>query len=59
MKKMYTQKIIPVRIDVEMHRNLRNLAHLTEISMAEIIRQGIKIILEQQKKVLTNNDIAI
>jgi predicted DNA-binding protein len=56
---MSEHKIIPIRLDPEMHQNLRKLAYLTEIPMSEIIRQGIKIKIEENKKMLTNSDIAI
>jgi predicted DNA-binding protein len=52
-------KIVPIRLDPETHKNLRKLAYLTEVPMAEIIRQGIKIKIEENKKMLTNSDVAI
>jgi predicted DNA-binding protein len=56
---MKEQKILPIRIDKDMFKELRKLAYLTEKPMAELIRQGIKMKLEENKKVLTNSDIAI
>lgn len=56
---MKDEKILPIRIPGALHKELRKLAYLTEISMAELIRQGIVLKLKENKKVLTNSDIAI
>lgn len=56
---MTNYRILPVRLEEKLYKQLHKLAYLTESSMADIIRQGIKLKLEEYKKVLTNSDIAI
>jgi predicted DNA-binding protein len=56
---MKEQKIVPIRMDNEMHRELRKLAFLTELPMAHIVRQGIQMRIDEIKKALTSRDIAI
>lgn len=56
---MSDHKVIPIRIDSEMHRMLRKISFLTEITMAELMRQGIQIKINEYKKVLTNADVNV
>ncbi len=58
-EKLLDQKVFPLRLTGEMHQGLRKLAYLTELPMAEIIRDAIKIKLKESKKILTNSDIAV
>ena len=52
--KKIKERIFPIRIDNEMHKQLRKAAYLTELPMSELIRLGIKMKLEETKKILTN-----
>jgi len=58
-KKMPPHQVFPLRIPCVMHKELRKLAYLTEVPMAELIREGILLKLNENRKVLTNSDIAI
>jgi predicted DNA-binding protein len=58
-EKIENVKIFPVRMSGELHSQLKKLAYLTEKPVAELIRMGIQLKLEEYKKVLTNADIAI
>ena len=58
-KKLPDQKIFPLRITGNMHKQLRKLAYITGLPMAELIRQAIESKLKDCKKILTNIDIAI
>lgn len=51
--------VFTLRLDYDMHDEVSNLAHLLRRPMAEIIREGIILRLNQIKKPLTNSDIAI
>lgn len=48
------ERIFPIRMDHEMHKQLRRAAFLAEIPMSEFIRLSIKTKLEETKKILTN-----
>lgn len=52
-------KILPVRIEQQTYKMLRKMAFLNEMSMAHLIREMIDKKIEDNKKVLTNSDIAI
>jgi len=52
-------KIIPFRLSEEMYRELRKYAFLHEISMAQIVRDAVEKVLIENRKMLTNSDIAI
>lgn len=52
-------KLLTIRMEQDTHKQLRKLSYLTEESIAELIRQGIQIIIEKNKKVLTNSDVAV
>lgn len=56
---MSNLKVMPVRIDTELYKDLRKLSYLSELPMSELIRQAIKLKIDECKKVLTNSDIAI
>jgi hypothetical protein len=53
------EKVLPIRLDDETFRQLRKMAYLMEVNMVDILRDGLKIKLEQAKKILTNSDIAV
>lgn len=53
------QKIIPVRLDLLLYKDLRKLSYLTEMTMVDIIREGIRLKIKEAQKVLTNADITI
>lgn len=44
---------MPVRMEKEMHTQLRKLAFVNDVPMAELIRISIKNLLENNKKMLT------
>lgn len=52
-------KSLTVRMPTKVHRDLRKLSYLTEIPIAVLIRNGIEIILNNNKKVLTNSDVVV
>jgi hypothetical protein len=52
-------KLLMLRLTKKMHKDLRKLSYLSELSMAEIIRTAIDEKLKSNKKILTNSDIAI
>lgn len=52
-------KLVPVRFDMKMYNEMRDLAHVNKISMADIVRAGVDMVLQNSKKVLTKRDIAI
>jgi len=54
-----SRKTIPVHMEETTWRNLRKLSHLSELSMNELAREGIEIILNNNKNILTNSDIVI
>lgn len=56
---MTVQKVFPVRMDEDLYKDLRKLSYLTELPIAEIIRQAVKVKIESHRKLLTNSDIAI
>lgn len=56
---MTKPRIFPVRIDDELYKDLRKLAYLTEQPIAALIREAIHAKLNDNKKMLTNSDIAI
>lgn len=56
---MQDYHILPVRIDKKLFKELRHLAFQKGVPMADIIRIGIKIVLDRDKKSLTWKDIAI
>jgi hypothetical protein len=51
--------IFTLRLDEKMHDEIRDYAHFMKTSMAELIREGILLRLNQIKKPLTSSDIAI
>lgn len=59
MEKEITYKVLPVRVESGKYKQLRKLAYLSEMSMAELIRRMLDEKLNSMKKVLTNSDIAI
>lgn len=59
MEEELTHRVVPLRIDSNMHRRLKKASYLTEIPMSEIMREGIEMKLEEMKKVLTNADISV
>jgi predicted DNA-binding protein len=52
-------KMIPVRMDQKMYNELRKLSFLVNIPMSEIVRDCLEQKISANKKMLTNNDIAI
>lgn len=59
IKKEQGLKIFMLRLEPKTHKELRKLSYLTELPMAELIRDAIKNKLKESKKMLTNADIAI
>jgi hypothetical protein len=53
------EKIFPIRLDDETYRQLRKIAYLMEVNMTDIVRDGLKIKLEEAKKILTNSSIVV
>jgi hypothetical protein len=53
------EKIFPIRIDDETYRQLRKMAFLLEVTMTDIVRDGLKIKLEEAKKMLTNSSVVV
>jgi hypothetical protein len=51
--------IYPLRIDVSLHKDLKKLSFLREESMAEIIRDGIRLKIKEYRKMLTNSNITV
>jgi len=51
---MSADKIIPLRINPELHDQLRTVSFYTKIPMAELMRQGIQLKINKYKKLLTN-----
>lgn len=52
--KAVKERIFPIRIDNEMHKQLRKASYITALPMSELIRLGAKMKLEEIKKMLTN-----
>lgn len=52
-------KMLTIRMPNTFHKNLRKLSYLTQKPMAELVRNGIEMVIENNKKVLTNSDIVI
>lgn len=52
-------KIFPLRINGSTYKDLRKLAYLTEKPMADLIREGIEMKINENKKVLTNSEIVV
>jgi predicted DNA-binding ribbon-helix-helix protein len=52
-------KPLYVRLEDKSYRQLRDIAHINEISMASLVRALIDNKLKESKKVLTSSDIAI
>lgn len=52
-------QVLPVRFDMKMYNEIRDLAHVNKVSMATLVRSGIELLLESQRKILTKNNIAI
>lgn len=55
------KKYVPlyIRMEEKSYRQLRDVAHVNEVSMASLVRDLIDNKLKEYKKVLTNSDIAI
>lgn len=51
--------IYTLRLDHKMHQEVSDCAHFMRKHMADIIREGIELRLNQIKKPLTSGDIAI
>jgi hypothetical protein len=58
-KLMKDYYIFTIRLDEKMHQEVSDYAHLLRKSMADIIREGITLRLNQIKNPLTSSDIAI
>ena len=58
---MDTKKYRPlyIRLEESQYKKWRDLAHINELSMAEMVRVLIENKLKESKKVLTCTDIAI
>lgn len=56
-KKDYT--VLPIRFDNKMYNEMRNIAHVNKINMSDIVRHGVDLFLQEQKKLLTKRDITI
>jgi len=56
---MKESKIFPIRIGIEMYKDLRKLAYLTERPMSDLIRDGINLKIDEHRKVLTNAEIKV
>jgi len=53
-------KVVPFRFDIKTYNKMRDLAHENEITMADIVRYGVDLVLEKGKqKRLTKRDIGI
>jgi hypothetical protein len=52
-------KIVPIRFDMKMYNEIRDIAHINKVSMATLVRSGIEMLLESQRKILTKRDIEI
>jgi hypothetical protein len=48
-----------IRLEVSQYKKWRDLAHINELSMAEMIRTLVENKLKETKKELTSSDIAI
>ncbi|MBS0359559.1 MAG: hypothetical protein JSS53_09835 [Proteobacteria bacterium] len=48
------EKILPIRLSKELYKRMRILSFESEISMAELCRQGVEIILEKHEKTKGN-----
>ncbi len=61
MKKKFEpeSKVIPLRVNNRTYKELRKLSYLTERHMADLIRDGIEMKIEENKKVLTNSQITV
>ena len=51
--------ILPVRIERDSYNLLKKLAFINQRPMAEIVRDGIEMMIAKNIKVLTGNDIAV
>lgn len=45
----------PVRLDNEMLKTLKKLRYLTDKTIAQLIRDGVELLFEQNKKLLQKN----
>lgn len=57
--KMNDLTIISIRMKKETHQELRKIAYLTEQPIAEIVRQGIELIIKKSKNQLTDINTAV
>jgi len=57
--KMKDYIIYTLRLDEKMHDEVSNLAHMLKVHMADVIREGIILRLNQVKKPLTNSNSAL
>ena len=57
MTKKY--KVLPIRFEPEPYRQLRKMAFLHEMSMAQLVRELVDKKLLEVKKILTNSDIVV
>lgn len=51
--------VISIRMKHNTHQQLRKIAYLTEQPIAELVRQGIEIVLNRNKKVLNVDDTVV
>lgn len=54
-----SEKSFTVRLTKNTWRDLRKVSFLEEIAMQQIVQQGINIMLDKYKKVLTNSDVVV
>ncbi len=51
--------ILSIRMPREMHQELRKLSYLTEQPIAELVRQGVEILIKKSKNKLTDDYTAV
>jgi hypothetical protein len=56
---MIEHKVLPFRLDIKSYKLLKKLADLKQVKMAHIIRDLIHEEIQNNRKFLQRNDIAI
>lgn len=51
--------ILSIRMPKEMHQELRKMAYLTDQPIAELVRQGVELLIKKSKNRLTDNSTAV
>jgi predicted HicB family RNase H-like nuclease len=57
--KLKDHYVFTLRLEKEMYNDVNNYAHMMRISMADFVREGIILRLNQIKKPLTRDDSTI